>query len=529
MISNQNLKSVFSYVKSENIKIDFANFLYQAEKHPDYPTLLAISDTLSFFKIKNGAIQVSVSEIDLLPDHFVALLGKEKSNPQLYFIKKNNNIYFYTLDEKVIEISKSELESSWNNIVLLLEKSEVENIVNKKKSKLSWILSLLCLGLFVLTLIEFKDNIQTKLFFLFPIFGLLFSVSALKDLFGIENVLLNSFCNMNDSTGCTSVISSTKWKFFEFVNFSDLSIVFFSSQFLGLLLFLFADNIDSFFYIQKILLFVAIPILFLSIYYQKFVERKWCPICLGIIAIILLELVYLIVFQSVPFIILPKLLIPYGLIFMTVTIIWSSLKRLLFQQKELKEFQLKGIRFIHNYEIFKNTLLVSSKTAFKNIHFGNIILGNADARLKIIIVSSPFCRHCAEIHTIIEEIVEKYRDTVCFDIRFNFNDEQSDEKSKKIHQNFVRIYYDKGQDSFIKALHNWFENKDEDKLNSNGTSQLSDLKINEILKEQFFMNQENNITFTPAIIIDQYVFPKQYDRKELIHFINDLVEDEDFQ
>jgi hypothetical protein len=530
MTLNQNIKSVFSYAKSEGIKINFEDFSYQVENHPDYPTILAISDTLSFYNIENGAIEVSAQEIDLLPIRFVALLSNEKSNSELYFVEKIDNTYFYTIDKKTIEISKSELEFRWGNLVLLIEvsESEIENIGNSTKNKVFWLLSLLCIALFVITTIQFQESLEAKLFFAFPIFGILFSIATLKDLFGVKSELLNSFCNITTSTSCTTVIGSTKWKVFKVINFSDLSIVFFSSQFLGLFVFLFTGNTVSFFSIQKVLIFGSTPVLFLSLYYQKFIEKKWCPICLFIITLILLEICYLVSFQNNILTITFQSFIRFCLVFLSISLIWFVLKKLLTKQKELEEFRIKGNRFMRNYEIFKNTLLASSKGDYKGINSGNIILGNVNASLKIIIVSSPFCEHCSEIDALIGEILEKHNDKVCFDIRFNFNYEQSDEKSKRIHQKLVQLYYNKGQDAFIKGLYDWYKNKDEDKLNSTDVSQLSNLKIYEILNEQFNWNQENGISFTPTIIINNYFFPKEYDRKELIYFINDLVEDEDF-
>lgn len=43
------------------------------------------------------------------------------------------------------------------------------------------------------------------------------------------------------------------------------------------------------------------------------------------------------------------------------------------------------------------------------------------------------------------------------------------------------------------------------------------------------MNLENDIQFTPTILINNLQYPRMYDRKELIYFIRDLLEDEDFQ
>lgn len=471
---------------------------------------------------------MSASEIELLPNRFVALLERENSQPQFYFIEKKGDDYFYFKDKIPTAVSKQQLGSRWKNTVLLIEKSETDTIAATSTSKLLWFLPFLSVLLFLCILVQFNASLQDKIFFIFPILGFLFSVVALKDLFGTKSELLNNFCNMTVSTSCETVVGSSKWKILEIVNFSDLGMVFFCSQFVGLLVFLFSNNTTAYFEIQQLLLLGSLPVLFASIYYQKFVERMWCPICLVIVGIILLELGYMLFLYQINFEFTIQTLIVFGFVFVTIALIWSVLKKLLTQQKELKEFQIKGNRFIRNYEVFKNTLLASTPIENNPIQSGIILLGNIDAPLKITVVTSPFCSFCAEAHTIIEEILQKHSETVCFDIRFNFNEANSDEKSKKVHQELLAIYYDQGQKAFVNALHDWFDNKDENKLDNLGIFEWDESMINEILKEQFQWNQANDLTYTPAILINQYIFPKQYDRKDLIHFINDLSDDEDF-
>jgi uncharacterized membrane protein len=528
----QNFINVFQYLKKENITIDRNEFSFQIQSNPDYPSLLSIVDTLSFFNVKNAAIRVPFLEIELLPDYFIAMLNEDNDKPTIEtlpcFIERKDNTFFCTQDNKTVSISKEKLELRWFGIVLLVEKPETEEILFKRKNTFSWFLSFLFLISFLAVLLQFEDNLQTQLFFIFPALGILFSIATLKDLFGTKSELLNSFCNMTTSTSCSTVVGSTKWKIFEIVNFGDLSIVFFAAQILGLLVFLISKDAIAYFAIQKALLLASIPVLFLSVYYQKFVEKKWCPLCLAIIGIIISELCFVLFLQRSVFEISSKAILNFGFIFVSIALTWSSLKKLLTQQKELKEFQLKGKRFMRNYEIFKNNLLASNQIELDLIQSRPILLGNTNARLKIIVLTSPFCSHCAEVNAIIKEILDKHRDKVCFDIRFNFSSEFGGEKSKIIHQQLVAIYYEKGEEAFFKALQSWFENKDEKKLNSLVINEDNELKINSVLEKQFNWNQKIGMTYTPAIIINQFVFPKQYERNELIHFINELSEDEDF-
>lgn len=523
--------SIFLYLEKEEISIDKTEYEFQIQSHPDSPSLLAISDTLNFFNVETFIAKVGFEELENLPNQFIAHLNTELSDPQLYFIEKKENQFYCNIDKNLVGITRNELEERWTGIILVIEKSEDLELFKQNKSYWFLILQVLFFTLFIIAVSKFQVAYTSKLFFIFPTVGLLLSIAVLKDLFGIKSKLVNNFCNMTAYTSCAAVVESTRWKIFEIVNFSDLSFMFFASQFIGLLLFLFSHDTISYFIMQKGVLVCSTPVLLLSLYYQKNVEKKWCPICLGIITVVLLELCYIYVFKNYVMVVSISSALIFGLVFVSMMIIWLSLKKLLTQRKELLEFKLKSTRFIRNYEVFKNSLLASDKTNYHTLPAGNLIIGNKNANLKIMIISNPFCSHCAEAHILIEEILKKHKDNICIDMRFNFdetNNNNNNNQFEKVHQKLVRIYYDYGQEVFMKSLQNWFENKDDSRLIVSENSVISDLKIGEILHGQFLMNKANNISFTPTIIIDQYIFPKIYDRKELIYFIHDLLEDEEF-
>jgi hypothetical protein len=80
---NEEFNFLYQYLEKEELSIDKTEFDFQIKSHPNYPSLLSIIDTLSFFNIENGVLDVSTSEIELLPNRFVALL--ETENSQLIF------------------------------------------------------------------------------------------------------------------------------------------------------------------------------------------------------------------------------------------------------------------------------------------------------------------------------------------------------------------------------------------------------------------------------------------------------------
>ena len=521
----KNFLFIFQYLKNENISIDQNEFVFQVQSHPDYPSLLAVSDTLSFFNIQNGVIRVSFSELALLPDCFVLLLKEKESSSQLYYIEKKGEDYLYLNNSKFESISIASLESRWDNVVLLVEKSETEKESFRKKNKLFWVLPLLCFSLFIITIFQFNETVATKLFFMFPILGFLFSIAALKDLFGTKSELLNNFCNITTNTSCSTIIDSEKWSVFKLIKFSDLSILLFTSQFFALLLFIFSGNSGDFFSIQKLLLLSTTPVIFLSLYYQKFVEEKWCPICLVIISVITFELIYIFFIQNINFNISTTSLIIFGLVYVFATLIWFILKDILIQLKELKEFQFTGNRFMRNYEIFKSVLLSEEK---KELAFTPIILGNKESNTEIAIITSPFCSYCKDAHEIIEKILVSNRKNLKIKILINTDIDSQTEEEKMFFRSLISIYIEKGEEFFIEALSYWFKIKSLKDWGSIYNSTFDSEKIDPIYKLQNQWCIKENSFQTPSIFINGYRYPKSYDRKNLSFFINELVEDNNF-
>lgn len=351
---------------------------------------------------------------------------------------------------------------------------------------------------------------------------MLSSIAALKDLFDTNNEILNKFCNITASTSCTSVVGSDKWKIFKYLNFSDLSIVFFSSQFLGLFLFILYGEPSVFLYIQKLLLIFSIPIIIASIYFQKFVEKKWCPLCLVIITIILSELLFLFFFQENNFNLSVKSFLLLGFNFAFVLLTWSLLKTFLTNLKELKEFQLKGNRFIRNYQNFKNTLLTKTKIELPDSPF---MLGNKESQTEIAIITNPFCGHCKSVHELIDKIVVKHRDDLKIRIIFKTNIDNDSEDSKNLFRNLLQIYLNKGEKAFVESLHHWFSNKNIKQFNKLYGAKTISTKGDAVFRIKNDWCLKNAFSYTPAIFINGYEYPNSYERESLEFFINDLSED----
>ena len=519
----ENYNFLFKYLDKENIQIDKSEFVFQISSHPNYPSVVSIVDTLDFFGIENALIKVDLFEIDILPQRFIVLLENENNETQLFFIeKKKGKLILYDENNKQKTVSRESIKHRWSSVVLLINKNN-EKSTGTVKNKTAWLLPTILLSLFGAILLISDSTILVQLLFIFIFAGVLFSLATIKDLFDLPSNIFNKFCNLNETTSCSAIIDSKNWKFFNYINLSDLSIVFFVFQFFGFSYAIGSNRAESFIQIIFYLLLLASPMFLLSFYYQKFIVKKWCPICLAIIFISCSETIFIYFISSLNATITLQLVLEFGLIFTLILYSWSTIKKILQQKKELKEFQIKGLKFQRNYQLFRNSLLTGKKNDFPP---SQIILGNTNATTIITLITNPFCGHCMNIHEIIDKILKSNGDEVKIQMLIKVDLENESSRRQKFYISLINYFVQKGEAEFKRALKEWFDHKDISKwMDKYSTHTNNEMMINSIYTNHNSWCIQNDYNYTPAIFINGYEYPNHFDREDLPYFIKEIIED----
>jgi uncharacterized membrane protein len=520
----KNLEYLSTYLEKLKVKYDKKELEFQFSSHPDYPSLLAISDTLNFLKINNAFFKIEVEQLELLPDSFVAeLRNPDKELNDLFYIEKQDDHYVIFQKQKTLKLPTDEMKASFAGLVFLIEVDE-EAAPAKKETKPNFFKIVLSLVCTVLIVYFFRESSLTDIVFLVTsLLGLYLAINALGDLFGAKNKVIESFCNATKITSCDAVINSKKWKIFEFISFSDLGMLFFSFQLILSLLFIPNNNAQEFYTIQSVALASGVPIIFLSLYYQKFVEKKWCPICLLIITVVVIQISFL-WFSDQLLISAPETnsLLMSTLLFALIALSWFSLKAQFQQVKSLKEKNLTLTRFSRNYSIFKHQLALGKKHFSGIDQYKPIVLGQENSNFQVTFFTSPFCIHCKGAHTLMNRMLEVYGN----DIRINvfFSTGARREGDGLVLNHLVDSYLPKRTENFI-SVSNEVYGQDAYRHPESSKYNASSEELFDVLKSHSEFSQSYNFHLTPTIFINGYEFPQVYDREELIHFIPDLLED----
>lgn len=531
MGTENNFDFLTEYLWKEKVKVDSNEFKFQLETHPDFPSLYALSDTLSFFKINNIAIRVDKANVEYLPERFIALLKFEKSKPFLSFLEERDDGYVYTGMGSKKFIHKDEFLSVWQEVVLIVEQTRDFVSPTSKKSKFLWFYFIaFCLIITLGIALHVDSFLIPSGILVLGCLSIFLTFEVIKQIFGINSSFASATCRV-DSTqkySCESVINSKRSKLNTILSLSDLSVLFFFGHLISFYIMSLAGYFQHFFDYSLIILTLAVPVVVYSLYYQWRIEKKWCTICLLIIGVLGLELFTFIMLGSFSTI---NLEIRTPLIFLSgfaiSSMIWFLIKPMIKEYFELKLFKIKSIRFKRNYSQFKLALKDSKQLEYGSLH-SEIYLGNPNAKLKLSLVTNPFCGHCAGMHKDLVEIVNRFGQDIRVNIRFNLQKRSSNDQSNLLHFKLANIYFQDGQNKFMEAMGAWFDNKNmEDWFGRYGNG-LVTRDAEELFNLQYEQNAKNELLFTPALIIGEKLYPRAYDRSDLIYFISELMEDEDY-
>lgn len=520
-----NRKSPFLQYVNKNIR-DFneVEFLFQLNSHPLQNTLAALKDTLNFMHIRCSFYSVPKTNITDMPSEFIALL-KRQGKKELYYVKKvGPKRYKIHSDQGVNVLNINDLALIWSEVVFIINNSAYKNQNTPNKSHLK---QGLLIGSILLLLVLLHPIIKWPIFWLSSsLFGLFISVVSLKNLFGIKNQTYDNFCKLSKKSNCDKVTSSYKWMIFRIIPFGDLSLLFFSTQVIALFLFIPAISLEVYFSIQFLLAICSVPFILLSLTYQLFKVKTFCPLCILTILILVVQFIYLLNIKYDLFLSSIENTTYYSLVGIILLLTWSFVKHIFEDLKSLKINQIRFNRLTRDYDIFKSVLLASVRQE----HFpsSKFTLGSKDKNATVIsIITNPFCQHCKEAHKIIEKLLDTHNNELRVEFIFNISISSLSPQRKEIFRSMTNIYLHKNENEFKKSLSNWFLwNRDTNKwLDIYRFIIDGDTKDNKILESQRKWCLKTNNIMTPKIFINNYLYPTSYPRNAIPYLMPEIIPD----
>lgn len=518
------LQKTIRYFKINIADITIKNFLLT---HPYYPSLKCICDALDNWKIKYYALNLDIDEIENLNCCFIAHLNIHGG--RFVFVEdiKNNCAVYFMHDDKPKIEKFDNFSKRMSGAVLILDPDKFSGDKEYKKVIQNQLIKKSILPLGILTLITFTFlNIVSGAFenFLqsdFPLvfllctklIGIIISIFLITHDLKLSSEIQDKICSFSFKTDCNTVLDSKASKIFGWLGWADMGLIYF----IGTFLFLFAgDDIESFSILSFISLF-TIPYPVYSIYYQSRKAKKWCPLCLSVQVILIIEFIFLF-----PFI---ENQLPSGIDFLRfffVLIIsatfWIYFKAYFNASRERETSYFSLQKFKRDPKVF--IYLLKSSDAIKIPKKNeNLIFGNLNPTTRLTAFLSLNCTPCAKTFNQIKSLLDSSGD---FGLNIIFLD-YGNNQIQKVVCTLYYTYEKKGSEVVLNFLDKWYA-LPKQKRNQYFMKEFSeDINIDtKLLEENQKILKQLGVHSTPVIFINGYKFPSLFELDDIKYFRDEL-------
>lgn len=525
-LSNDNAVSVTQQLLHKlQIPFSYTGVKEAIKQHPDYPSIASLHDVLNQYKTENIVLQINKEKLQEVPVPFIAHLQRKPNGFVTVTKVTNSNVTYLQANSlsKEVTVPVEEFLDKWSTVTLLAEKNEQSGEPdvkqNKKKDRINLyraplLLAASCVVL-LFTFLPVNHSLTIIIApFLLKLAGVV--VCALLLWYDIDrtNPFLQKVCNSSKATNCNAVLQSSAAKLLGVISWSEIGFFYFS----GSLLFLILGKTTTLPALAWLNLF-ALPYTVFSVFYQWRITKQWCPLCLAVQAILLLEATFFISAGYLQSFVLADVMNLFIIAFLIPVSVWYFVKPLLKKNKEAEEYKNRFYRIKNDSRIFEALLEKQKKITISTDGLG-IILGNPQAKHTIVKVCNPYCGPCAKVHPEIHQLLRNNSD-VNVQIIFTPGPEENDSRNKPV-KHLLGIAESHNEQLIEQALDSWYMSDKKDyevfaaKYPMNGELKRQDKKI----ESMYNWCNEMKIEFTPTIFINGYQLPENYNVKDLNLFLS---------
>jgi uncharacterized membrane protein len=524
-------KIVCRYLKKCNVRISNRYFRQRMQSHPDYPSLVSLTDTLDETGLPYAAVIVDKEKY------------RELQYPLLAHSKQKNTREDFILVQSPTQFEKDgTFFSEWDGITLIIQPgSKIDyadhnkQFATERKENRLLLVSLLAVAAIFLSVFLIHFSAPFFLLMILSLGGLVITSLITLHNMGMDVAITEQLCSADGDNGCDKVLHSKAATILKGLGLSDAGLIYFMA--LSIFLFLFTLSAGATLSLLIASVFgIGVLCSVLSIFYQWLVLKSWCRLCLlvagvtGLQFLVLVGNMRLLTGNSSGNIlfILGVLLVS----FLISSIIWYFGKQTITRSEDVLKKDINIAKWRRNPEVFLSLLSKQRKISGRKWE-NDIFLGDPNADVQIIVACSPYCFPCADAHKELSEILRLYKQAVGITIRLAIRSTAADDKRAIAAVHILDAYMNgsvaHGADSSDReeCIEDWFSLMDLALFKQKYPKTVDHEEHRPLLETHKKWGEEIKITHTPTIFIQGHELPKQYKVSDLkllmTHIIDDIM------
>ncbi|GAB3562769.1 hypothetical protein GCM10027578_05480 [Spirosoma luteolum] len=499
------------------------------ERHPDYPSLLALSHTLNTLKVENIAARLTADQLIEVPTPFMVHRLEEDGMFNVVRSLQNGIVEWQDITGRWRQEPLGKFVKQWSGVVLMAEANELAGEADfaRKHRRERWQalrMPVLLIGILLVAGLGFGVlPLQPLSLALFGLHLVGVVVCGLLLAFSLDenNPMVRQLCQLGRQANCHSVLTSPGATLGGLVSLSEIGFVYFTGGWLALVLAGLTGNQILLAGVQAVLFgltLTALPLTFVSLWYQGRVLKQWCMLCLTVLGILwieavicwLLEISLWDISDQAAKTMLAGSLLP--------TLLWVFIKRPLTDVLSLKSAQKDLLRLKSNPALFK-ALLHQQPEQRGHIPIEAVVqLGRATAPHTLTVATNPFCGPCARLH---KELNELLADTDLLNVNLVFTISDSPNDPRRV---VAKTLLALPPDQRLPALDAWFDNTQQDPAQwAKGFASVNAPKnVFDLMAYHQDWCTGNQIEATPTVFLNGWKMPSQYSLKESVPLLSSL-------
>jgi uncharacterized membrane protein len=501
------------------------NFL---SNHPEEGTMLAYSEALDHFKIRNAVAKITAQEIVDFPTPLIAFRNE---NGGIFTVIKSftdNTIVWLNSKNKWKKTKLEDFTQDWSGIVLFAEIDESSGERGFSSKRRTEILknsripiAIAMISILLLVLLVQIDSITpvTYSFLFLKIIGIILTSLLFLKSIGLNNELVSKLCYTRSFRDCQSILDSPASKITRWFSWADAGFIYFVGSLFSIFLFLDSpENLKGFLTFQLLWSSLAIAFSAYSLYYQGLKAKMWCALCLGVVSLFILEASLIFINFSFDNVVMSvQTIVKVVFAFVAPITFLLLFKGVLMKSLKAERLEKELNKLKTNPKIFESLLKGQKEMPRIPEDMLLVSLGTKRAQHTLTMVSNPLCSPCSEMHSKIENLLEKDDNIKCeviFSTKKNYGN---------VGGRFIRKLFSLPEKLRSEAVAIWFEqnNKNFDRWNEFYK------KFDELDYGQNIQDSHNSwvnsakIKHTPTLFINGKFLPDVFKIEDLsLHLTN---------
>ncbi|TCD27795.1 peptidase C39 [Pedobacter psychrodurus] len=509
-------------IKKLNIKVTSETSEECLANHPEYPSLLALSDCLTSWKVPHQSYKIDQENLNTEELSYPFIAHFPEGAGRFILVEDIvGNIVKYSGEAGINKVlTKEDFLSQWSGILLYAQKVEGSGESSYRESLFRSLLNSFRLPFLVvasLAAVVLKmdfNNVNAVYLSLLALklMGVIVSILLIMYSINANNPFIQNLCSLGKKNECNAILKSDAAKVTSWLSWSEVGMFYFVGSFICLLF-----NPSSII-LLKWLNIACLPYTFYSISYQ-FKRKNWCLLCCTVQALLWFEgFVFVLNYSWSWQLLSTNNILSTIFSFLFPIAIWSALKPLLMKSEQTESLKKQLKKFKYNSDLFSQ-LLTSQHRYTISDDITPINLGNREASTVITMVSNPFCGPCAKAHRTINEWLQN-REDLQLRVIFSTGNNDRDERTKVARHIGALSSLNDGK-IMENALDDWY-------FNSKGKYDIWAKKypisfngeMNVLTAKQKHWCEMAEITFTPTIFINGYKLPEPYRLEDIEYLLS---------